>query len=53
MISIEELQQIANTILGSKYKQKVFVMNHMHSRMGSADTYGSYVKEYILAFTQS
>ncbi|MEG1739994.1 MAG: DNA adenine methylase [Akkermansia sp.] len=51
MISITELKQIAHEILGHEYQQILFDMKHLHSRMGSSDSYGSYVKEYILAFT--
>lgn len=51
MISIDDLHRLADRVLGSQYKQDQLDMNHIHSKMGSAESYGSKVTEHILSFT--
>lgn len=53
MISIDELFKLARSVFGSKYKQELLNIDHIHSKMGSATSFGIPVKEHILLFTSS
>lgn len=50
MISLQEIEEIGETILGNGYSRSVLSKDHVHSKMGRSDERQHDVTEYILLF---